>query len=128
MKNRAAYSSIAILIGIICLALYSQASSSDVYIVRHVIDGDTIVLDDGRHVRLIGVDAPEVDSPYRKAEPYGEESKEYLERLLERRLVTIKLGKEKLDKYGRTLAYVYLNHTMVNAKIKIGRASCRERV
>lgn len=108
---------IAVIAGILSLAVYSHVTGSDVHIVKRVIDGDTIILDDGRHIRLIGVDAPEVDSPYEKAEPFGKESRDYMKRLVERRLVTIKTGPEPYDKYGRTLAYVYLGPTMVNSRI-----------
>ena len=117
LKKSIPYSMIAVLLGMICLGVYSHVAGSDVHIVKRVIDGDTIVLDDGRHIRLIGVDAPEVDSPYTKAEPFGSESRAYMDRLVERRIVTIKTGRERYDKYGRTLAYVYLNRTMVNAMI-----------
>ncbi len=115
--KRLPWAAIAVIAGILSLIVYNHVVGSDVHIVKKVIDGDTIVLDDGRHIRLIGVDAPEVDSPYQKAEPFGEESRDYMKRLVERRLVTIKTGTEPYDKYGRTLAYVYLGPTMVNSRI-----------
>ena len=115
--KRIPWAAIAVILGMLSLAVYSHVNGSDVLIVKRVIDGDTIILDDGRHVRLIGVDAPEIDSPYRNAEPFGDESRDYMKRLVERRLVTIKTGREPFDKYGRTLAYVYLGPTMVNSLI-----------
>jgi micrococcal nuclease len=115
--KRIPWAAIAIILGMLSLAVYSHVSGTDAHVVKRVIDGDTIILDDGRHVRLIGVDAPEIDSPYRKAEPFGEESRDYMKRLLERRIVTIKTSREPYDKYGRTLAYVYLGPTMVNSLI-----------
>jgi micrococcal nuclease len=115
--KRIPWAVVAVIAGILSLAIYSHVIGSDAHVVKKVIDGDTIILDDGRHVRLIGVDAPEVDSPYRNVEPFGDESKDYMKRLVERRLVTIKIGPEPYDKYGRTLAYVYLGPTMVNSLI-----------
>jgi micrococcal nuclease len=115
--KRIPWAAIAVILGMLSLAVYSHVNGSDVHIVKKVIDGDTIILDDGRHVRLIGVDAPEVDSPYRKAEPFGDESRAYMRRLLERRLITVSVGSKLYDKYGRTLAYVYLGPTMVNGLI-----------
>jgi len=79
--------------------------------VLRVIDGDTIVLDGGETVRLIGIDAPEVASKGRRAQCYALMSAGYLSKLLEKTEVRIEgdsLGDEK-DKYGRTLAYVFLN-------------------
>jgi len=115
--KRIPWAAIAVIAGILSLAVYSHVGGTDVHVVKRVIDGDTIILDDGRHVRLIGVDAPEIDSPYRNAEPFGDESRDYMKRLVERRLVTIRIGREPYDKYGRTLAYVYLGPTMINSLI-----------
>jgi micrococcal nuclease len=85
--------------------------------VARVIDGDTLVLADGRRVRLIGVDAPEVDCPYRQAEPWGYESQAYLKQLVEGKRVRLEFEGEPFDKYGRTLAYVYLGDVLVNGRI-----------
>jgi micrococcal nuclease len=117
LKKGRLFTIAAVFLGILSLAVFSHISGADAHIVKRVIDGDTIVLDDGRHVRLIGVDAPEIKSPYSEGEPFGYESKAYLKRLIERRLVTIKKGPEPYDKYNRTLAYVYLNSMLINAQI-----------
>lgn len=84
--------------------------------VRRVIDGDTLVLDDGRHVRLLGINAPELK---RKGQKHPErmaiEASNRLENLVcgERK---IKLeydlqdkNKEDKDKFGRTLGYIIAN-------------------
>jgi micrococcal nuclease len=97
--------------------LLRWAGRLDVHEVIRVYDGDTIQLDDGRTIRLIGVDAPEVDSPYSKAEPFGEESRAYLQRLLSGKKVSIKVGPTPVDRYGRTLAYVYVGDVLVNGRI-----------
>ena len=68
---------------------------------RYVIDGDTFVLNNGGHVRLIGIDTPEKgDVNYAKA---GYE----LQRLLEGRRLILEMGVEDKDNYGRLLRYVY---------------------
>lgn len=85
--------------------------------VAKVHDGDTIRLDDGTTVRLLGVDAPEVDSSYTRAEPCGAGSRDYLKALVEGRRVTIEVGPEPKDRYGRTLAMVYLGDVLVNGRI-----------
>lgn len=51
--------------------------------VTRVLDGDTIVLDNGETVRLIGVDAPEIHHPEIPVQRFGEEATEFLKRLAE---------------------------------------------
>jgi micrococcal nuclease len=85
--------------------------------VTRVFDGDTILMDDGRKVRLAGVDAPEVDSAYTEGEPCGAAGREYLKALVEGRRVVLRKGSEPFDPYGRTLAMVYLGDVLVNGRI-----------
>ncbi len=84
--------------------------------VSHVVDGDTIILENHQRVRFIGIDAPEVDHPrYNKlGEPFGEEAKDYLKERLEGKSVRLESGPEAFDKYGRRLAYVYLGEECLN--------------
>lgn len=89
----------------------------DLHEVVRVYDGDTIQIDDGRKIRLIGVDAPEVESPYTKEEPYGSLSRKYLSSLLAGKKVFIKEGEESRDRFGRTLAYVYADGILINGRI-----------
>ena len=89
----------------VLIGLFHLAKALDLHDVRTVYDGDTIQLDDGRKIRLIGVDAPEVDSPYSKEEPFGQQSKRYLSKLLLGRKVYIRPAAVQYDKYGRTLAW-----------------------
>lgn len=88
--------------------------------VRKVIDGDTFIMDDtekGTHVRLIGIDAPESrKTKYEDVQPFGAEAKEFATNLVEGKNVKLVYDVEPKDKYGRTLAYVYLEDgRMVNA-------------
>ncbi len=76
---------------------------------EYVIDGDTIHLKDGRSVRLIGVNAPELARKNRNAEPFAIESKKSLAKLLmTTKKIGLSYGQEKLDRYLRTLAHVFL--------------------
>jgi micrococcal nuclease len=85
-----------------------------------VSDGDTIVLSDGRKVRLIGVDTPELKDTARNRDSarrnkldertvrsYAKKSKAYLDSLVKGKTVRLDHDRQKIDKYGRTLAYVY---------------------
>lgn len=92
--------------------------------VRHVVDGDTLILTDGRKVRLIGVDAPELHDDTgrnertarraridpRKVNAAARAAKRYLREQLEGRDVALEADPAAsatgLDGYGRTLAYV----------------------
>jgi len=103
---------------------------SDVYITR-VIDGDTLQLESGERVRLIGIDTPEMhesDKLKRDArrtnqdattiQKLGRRAYEFTRNLAEGKRVTLEFDVERRDKYGRLLAYVYLKDgTFVNARI-----------
>jgi micrococcal nuclease len=83
-----------------------------------VIDGDTIELDGGERVRLIGVDTPETVDPRRPVQYFGKEASAFTRRMVEGKAVRLEQDQETLDHYGRTLAYVYLQDgTFLNAEI-----------
>lgn len=89
------------------------------YQVVKVVDGDTFVIEkEGREqkVRLIGVDTPESVHPNaNKNIEQGKIASNYTKNLIEGKKVKIELDVETTDKYGRILAYVYLeNGQMVN--------------
>ncbi|MCO6059691.1 thermonuclease family protein [Pseudomonas sp. MOB-449] len=79
------------------------------YKVRKVVDGDTLRLIDGRSVRLIGLNAPELARRGRKAEPYAEAARKRLNELVRANgeRVQLRIGREPTDRYGRTLAHLY---------------------
>lgn len=72
---------------------------------RHVIDGDSIVLADGRQVRLIGINAPEIGFEDRPDEPLARAARERLAQLIERQTITLAYDREPADRHGRVLAY-----------------------
>jgi micrococcal nuclease len=79
--------------------------------VIRVVDGDTLhVLRGGRDVtiRLIGIDTPEVGWYGGDAECYGSDAGLFLRRLLDGERVRLDFDAERIDPYGRTLAYGYL--------------------
>jgi len=91
------------------LSLVSLASAEQA-VVKRVIDGDTVILADETRVRLIGIDAPEIENRNfaHRGEPYGEESKQLLKKWIEGKTVDLRDGPEKKDRYHRRLAYLYL--------------------
>ena len=88
--------------------------------VVEVIDGDTIrvELDEQETaVRLIGIDTPERDGPYTSRECYGEEASRFTHDSLGGRTVELEFDVERTDRFGRTLAYVWLDGALFNERI-----------
>ena len=86
--------------------------------VKEVLDGDTIVLDNGETVRLIGVDAPEIHHPEIPVQRFGEEAKEFLKRFAEGFECTLEYEPHNVrDQYGRLLAYVFVEGRLANAEM-----------
>lgn len=79
--------------------------------VQRVSDGDTFVATvKGRRerIRVIGVDTPESVSPNQPDEPYGEEASDFAKHHLDGETVRLAGDAEPRDRYGRMLAYVWL--------------------
>lgn len=92
------------------------------YEVVSVTDGDTFEINYNgtkTKVRLIGIDTPESVHPNsKKNNKYGEEASKYTKSLLERKTVKLEFDVSPQDKYGRLLAYVYLEDgEMLNEKL-----------
>lgn len=73
-------------------------------------------------MRYIGINAPETHKKegekwQKVVEPYGEEAFIFNKDLVEGKTVKIELENRITDVYGRTLAYVFLNNELVNAKL-----------
>ncbi|MGR9072827.1 MAG: thermonuclease family protein [Gammaproteobacteria bacterium] len=77
------------------------------YRVVKVFDGDTLLLENREKVRLLGINAPEVENRFKRGEAGGEEAKRLLEKLLAGKKVRLETDVEKKDRYGRTLAHVF---------------------
>ena len=78
------------------------------YLVRNVIDGDTVELSNGRRVRYIGVDTPETmkkvaGSWLYDPEPFAAEAKKLNSLLVDGKRVSLEFDSRKEDKYGRWL-------------------------
>jgi endonuclease YncB( thermonuclease family) len=69
--------------------------------VRRVIDGDTLTLENGEDVRLIGVDTPETKHPKKPVERFGKEAAAFTKRLVEGQEVQLEYNQQRKDKYGR---------------------------
>lgn len=86
--------------------------------VAQVIDGDTVRLSDGRHVRFIGLNAPERAREARPAQPLAEAATERLRHLLAGGRLGLVIGRDPRDHYGRLLAHPFLpDGTNVTARL-----------
>jgi hypothetical protein len=81
------------------------------FVVR-VIDGDTVELESGQKVRLKGINTPE------KSEWLDGEATEFVRGLIENESVGIE--NYGFDKYGRILAYVFIDGRNLNEEILEG--------
>lgn len=86
---------------------------SEVSLVKRVIDGDTIELEDGRRVRLIGVNTRE---RFKAGGPecFAEEAYHALQNKIEGKEVLLTKDVSEVDKYKRLLRYIYLDNVFIN--------------
>jgi micrococcal nuclease len=102
------------------LASVLSVGAQELVRVKQVVDGDTIILESGERVRLLGINAPEVNNPKKPVEPFGKEAAEFTQRMVEGKLVRLEFDPHvsKQDKYSRIFAYVFLEDgTFLNAEI-----------
>jgi micrococcal nuclease len=101
---------------------YAGTNKSDVKGIRavvvRVVDGDTFVarMANGKEerVRMILVDTPETKHPRLGVQPFGPEASAFTKSQLTGKTVTLEFDVQERDKYGRLLAYVWLNHQNYN--------------
>ena len=87
--------------------------SSGIYRVKDVIDGDTIELEDGRLVRYLCIDTPELRHREGKRwaydpQPFAEEARALNRKLVQGRKVRLEFDQQRKDRFGRLLAYVFV--------------------
>jgi micrococcal nuclease len=100
------------------LACVTRTTADEFVSVRRVYDGDTIQLENGMHVRYIGINAPEIAHQDKPGEPFGSEAMTFNEKIVLSKPVRIQGDIEASDQYNRRLAYVFLRDgTFVNQEI-----------
>ncbi len=91
------------------LSLCNLGSSDETVEVTHVIDGDTVILKDGRHIRLIGINTPEIGRNGKASEPGANAARKHLLSLLQGHMqILLKFDTQRFDRYKRTLAHLFL--------------------
>ena len=76
--------------------------------VGRVVDGDTVVLTSGEIVRLAGINTPERETDQKAAEPLADAAHDTLVETLSKGDIFLEEAPDKTDRYGRTLAYLFL--------------------
>lgn len=88
--------------------------SAEFAVVKRVVDGDTIELVDGRKVRYIGVDTPELHHPTKGVQCFGKEAMEKNKELVEGKTIRMEKDVSETDRYRRLLRYVWKDDTFIN--------------
>lgn len=80
--------------------------------VSHIYDGDTVKLQSGERVRLLGINTPEMNYKTGSPEPLAAEAKKALQDILYRNnnRINLRLGEVKRDRYKRLLAHAYTDN------------------
>ncbi len=77
------------------------------YQVKKIYDGDTVLLSNGKKVRFLAVNTPEVEGRNKVEQVGAKEAKQWLSSALKNKKIRLEKDLEKQDKYGRLLAYVF---------------------
>ena len=118
----------------LCLPLNSPAAQlcpasaiAESVVVKHISDGDSLRLEDGRKLRLIGINAPELARDNHPADALGVDARSTITQLLRQshNRISLQYGAERQDKYQRTLAHVYLSdgRSLQASLIELGMAT-----
>lgn len=91
-------------------AIKPKTNLRQVYIVN-VLDGDTVITSTGDRIRYLGINAPE------KGQPYSTLSTAKNKDLILNKTVGLEFDVAQKDRYGRTLAYIFLGNTFVNLEM-----------
>lgn len=91
--------------------LVEASTQNETYVVKQVVDGDTIILSNGEYVRYIGIDTPEI---FPDVECFAEAATKRNTELVEGKTVTLLRDVSDRDKTDRLLRYVYVDGVFVN--------------
>lgn len=91
--------------------IYVNSPTPNLSTVKKVVDGDSIELMSGEKIRYRGINAPE------KNQHLYQEALDFNKSLVAGKQVRLEYGLNKKDQYGRSLAYVYVDQTLVNCEM-----------
>ena len=85
--------------------------------VGRVIDGDTLELRDGRRLRLIGINTPEIGRRGETSEAFAQAARQRLQQLTDVQPLLLSVGENPKDHYGRTLGHLYAADSNIEAQL-----------
>jgi len=101
-----------LMIAIICFSAQAADPSGlkpgGAHVVQSIVDGDTVVLEGGKQVRFVGIQAPKLPLGRKgfKKWPLADEAKAHLEKIALGKTVTLHFGGAREDRHGRILAHL----------------------
>ncbi len=90
---------------------FSETIPAEKAFVIRIIDGDTIEIETGERIRLLGINTPE------RGQKCYNEAKKRLEELIKNKEVRLETDENTKDQYGRLLRYIFLNNKNINIKL-----------
>lgn len=97
----------------------TQQTALNLFLVTRVIDGDTVEIAGGQHVRYIGIDTPESVDPRKPVQCFGKEASQRNTELVLGKEVRLVKDVRDRDQYGRLLRYVYIGDTFINKELVV---------
>jgi micrococcal nuclease len=96
-----------------------ESLDGGVHEVRRVVDGDTLLLENGARIRLEGIDTPETVKENTPIQPWGPEASQFTKEFVERAKGRVKLTfpLERRDQYNRFLAFVWNGDELLNDEL-----------
>ena len=91
-------------------AIPAELTAGAGLVVAEVVDGDTVVLENGDHLRLVGIMAPKLSlgRDWFEDQPLARAARRHLAALVRGRSVTPAFGGARRDRHGRLLAHLFL--------------------
>lgn len=93
---------------------YQNTQNRQTVKVVKVVDGDTIVLENGQVVRYIGIDTPETSNPRKPVQCFGQQASNKNKELVLGKTVELERDISETDKYNRLLRYIFIGDLFVN--------------
>ncbi len=91
--------------------------NENLFKVTRVIDGDTIEIEGGEHIRYIGIDTPETVDPRKPVQCFGLEASAKNKELVEGKTVRLEKDITDRDKYNRLLRYIWVGDIFINLEL-----------
>ncbi len=106
---------------------YKVSQKSNTCLVKRIVDGDTIELENGQIVRYIGIDTPELHHPKKEIECFATAAAEFNKNLVEGKIVYLEKDVSETDRYKRLLRYVYIvDESSPSSKIFVNQKMVEE--